>query len=181
MHAQTGLFSRRAFTGKQTKGAAKLSRRSFLGSALTAGAAFSIVPRHVVARSGQLAPSEKLNLGCVGVGGMMGAGDVNGVSSENIYAICDVDENFLNKSAEKYPQAKKYRDFREMLDKEYKNLDGITVTIPDHMHATVALWAMERGLHVHCQKPPRRLRSIRLRHSPDVKTAPHSLALQIRA
>ncbi len=130
-----------------------LSRRSFMTSALTAGATFSIVPRHVIARSGQLAPSEKLNLGCVGVGGMMGAGDVNGVSSENIYAICDVDENFLNKSAAKYPQAKKYRDFREMLDKEQKNLDGITVTIPDHMHATVALWAMERGLHVHCQKP----------------------------
>lgn len=116
-------------------------------------AALSIVPRHVVAGSGQLAPSDKLNLGCVGVGGMQGAGDVRGVSSENIYAICDVDENFLNKAAEKYPKAKKYRDFREMLDKEHKHLNGVTITIPDHMHASVALRAMERGLGVHCQKP----------------------------
>ncbi|OGV66272.1 MAG: hypothetical protein A2283_12080 [Lentisphaerae bacterium RIFOXYA12_FULL_48_11] len=115
--------------------------------------AFSVVPRHVVADSGKLAPSDKMNIGCVGVGGMQGAGDVSNVSSENIYAICDVDENFLNKAAEKYPKAKKYRDFREMLDKEYKNLNGITITIPDHMHASVALWAMERGLAVHCQKP----------------------------
>lgn len=131
----------------------RVSRRSLMGTALTAGATFSIVPRHVIAGSGQQAPSDKLNVGCVGVGGMMGAGDVNGVSSENIYAICDVDEDFLNQSAAKYPKAKKYRDFREMLDKEGENLDGITVTIPDHMHATVAMWAMERGLHVHCQKP----------------------------
>jgi predicted dehydrogenase len=51
------------------------------------------------------------------------------------------------------PNAKQYRDFREMLDREHKNLQGITVTIPDHMHATVALWAMERGVAVYCQKP----------------------------
>ena len=101
----------------------------------------------------KVSANEKLNLGCVGVGGMQGASDVKNVSSENIYALCDVDELFLNKTAALYPGAKKYRDFREMLDKEYKNLDGITITIPDHMHATVALWAMERGLAVHCQKP----------------------------
>ena len=129
-----------------------LTRRSFLGTAATA-AAFTIVPRHVIARSGGVPPNEKLNLGCVGVGGMQGGGDVGGVSSENIYALCDVDENHLNKAAENRQAAKKYRDFREMLDKEYKNLDGITVTIPDHMHATVSLWAMERGLGVYCQKP----------------------------
>ncbi|MCL1920221.1 MAG: Gfo/Idh/MocA family oxidoreductase [Kiritimatiellaeota bacterium] len=130
----------------------EVSRRSFLGTAATA-AAFSIVPRHVIARSGGVPPSEKLNLGCVGVGGMQGGGDVGGVSSENIYALCDVDENHLNKAAENRQAAKKYRDFRKMLDAEYKNLDGITVTIPDHMHATVSLWAMERGLGVYCQKP----------------------------
>ncbi len=75
------------------------------------------------------------------------------VSSENIYALCDVDETYLNKTAAKYPKAKLYRDFREMLDKEHKNLHGVTITIPDHMHASVALWAMERGMAVHCQKP----------------------------
>jgi len=138
---------------RRRKEKTQLTRREFIGATAAAFATFSIVPRYVVAGSGKLAPSDKMNIGCVGVGGMMGAGDVDAVSSENIYAICDVDENFLNQAAVKYPNAKKYRDFREMLDKEHKSLDGITVTIPDHMHASVALWAMERGLAVHCQKP----------------------------
>ena len=129
-----------------------VTRRGFLG-ATAACAAFSIVPRHVLAGSGQAAPSAKMNLGCVGVGGMQGGNDVGSVSSENIYALCDVDEANLNQAAAKYPKAKLYRDFREMLDKEHKNLQGVTITIPDHMHASVALWAMERGLGVHCQKP----------------------------
>lgn len=116
-------------------------------------AAFTIVPRNVLAGSNEPAPSDKLNLGCVGVGGMQGGNDVRGVSSETIYALCDVDENFLNRMGERYPDAKRYRDFRVMLDQEQKNLDGITITIPDHMHATVALWAMERGIGVYCQKP----------------------------
>ena len=115
--------------------------------------AFSIVPRHVLAGSGQQAPSDKLNIGCVGVGGMQGASDVRSVSSETIYALCDVDEKFLERAAAQLPDAKLYRDFREMLDKEHKNLDGITITIPDHMHASVALRAMERGVSVYCQKP----------------------------
>jgi predicted dehydrogenase len=94
-----------------------------------------------------------MNIGCVGVGGMQGGSDVRSVSGENIYALCDVDETFLGKAAQQYPKAKLYRDFREMLDKEAKNLQAVTITIPDHMHATVALWVMERGLGVHCQKP----------------------------
>ena len=98
-------------------------------------------------------PSEKLNLGCIGVGGMQGFNDVRSVASQNIYALCDVDEDNLNKAAKQFPQAKLYRDFREMLDKEAKNLNGVTITIPDHMHATVSLRAMERGIGVHCQKP----------------------------
>lgn len=131
---------------------AQTTRRQFLGTSAAVGA-FLIVPRHVVAGSGQLAPSDKMNIGSVGVGGMQGGSDVNSVNSENIYALCDVDENFLNKMAESYPKAKKYRDFREMLDKEAQNLHAVTITIPDHMHASVALRAMERGLAVHCQKP----------------------------
>jgi predicted dehydrogenase len=128
------------------------TRREFLG-AVGALATVSIVPRHVLGGAGQPAPSDKLNIGCVGVGGMQGGNDVRSVSTENIYALCDVDETFLGKAAKKYPKAKLYQDFREMLDKESKNLHGVTVTIPDHMHASVALWAMERGLGVHCQKP----------------------------
>ena len=130
----------------------RMTRRDFLGAgaALTA---FSIVPRHVLAGAGQLAPSDKMNVGCVGVGGMQGVGDVRSVSGENIYALCDVDERELSRAAARYPSAKRYRDFREMLDKEQKNLHGITVTIPDHMHATAALSAMERGVAVYSQKP----------------------------
>ncbi len=130
----------------------RTNRRQFLAATATV-AAFSIVPRHVLARSGEQSPNEKLNIGSVGVGGMQGASDVGSVAHENIYALCDVDETFLNKAAERYPSAKRYRDFREMLDKEHKSLDAITVTIPDHMHASVSLWAMERGIAVHCQKP----------------------------
>jgi len=115
--------------------------------------ALNVVPRHVLGAPGKPSANDKLNIGCVGVGGMQGAGDVRRVSSQNIYALCDVDQRHLDKTAAHYPSAKKYRDFREMLDKEHKTLDAITVTIPDHMHATVSLWAMERGLGVYCQKP----------------------------
>ncbi len=131
---------------------AGLTRRKFLAGT-AAMATFMIVPRHVLGGEAGPAPSEKLNMGCIGVGGMQGFSDVNSVSSENIYALCDVDEENLKKAAEKFPKAKLYRDFREMLDKEAKNLNGVTITIPDHMHATAALWAMERGIGVHSQKP----------------------------
>jgi predicted dehydrogenase len=130
----------------------RVTRRGFM-EAVGVLAAVSIVPRHVLGGAGQPPPSDRLNIGCVGVGGMQGANDVRSISGENIYALCDVDETFLGKAAEKYPKAKLYRDFREMLDKEHKNLHAVTVTIPDHMHATVALRAMERGLGVYCQKP----------------------------
>lgn len=133
-------------------GMRKPTRREFMTS-VAAATAFTIVPRHVLADSGRPAPSDKLNIGCVGVGGMMGASDVRGVSSENIHALCDVDANHLGEMAEHFPGARRYRDFREMLDKEYKHLDAITITTPDHMHAVIAMWAMERGLAVYCQKP----------------------------
>ncbi len=131
----------------------RLTRRHFLGSSAAAVSAVHLIPHHVLGAPGRPGAGDKLNIGCVGVGGMQGGGDVGSVSSQNIYALCDVDQRHLDKAAEKYKGAKTYRDFREMLDKEQKNLDAITVTIPDHMHATVSLWAMERGLAVHCQKP----------------------------
>jgi uncharacterized protein (DUF1501 family) len=83
---------------EQRKREKRVTRREFLG-ATAACAALSIVPRYVLAGSGQPAPSDKLNIGCVGVGGMQGGSDVRSVSSENIYALCDVDENQLAKTA----------------------------------------------------------------------------------
>src|SRR5512137_166301 len=102
----------------------KMTRRGFIGAG-AALAAFTIVPRHVLAGSGQKAPSDKLNIGCVGCGGMQGGSDVRSVSGENIYALCDVDETQGGATFVQHPKAVLYKDFRRMLDKEQKNLDAI--------------------------------------------------------
>src|SRR6202044_2490493 len=77
--------------------------------------------------------------------------DIDGCASENIVALCDVDDKNA-RSFDKYPDAKRHKDFRKMLDKE-KGIDAVIVAIPDFMHATAAIWAMERGKHVYVQKP----------------------------
>jgi len=128
-----------------------LSRREFLGGA-AAAAAFTIVPRHVLGGTGRTSPSEKLNIACIGIGGM-GASDVGQVSTENIVALCDVDWKHAAGTFEKYPGAKKYRDFRRMLEKEAKNIDAVTVSTPDNLHAVAAMMAIKMGKHVYCQKP----------------------------
>ncbi|MBA4150804.1 MAG: Gfo/Idh/MocA family oxidoreductase [Verrucomicrobia bacterium] len=96
-------------------------------------------------------PSEKLNIGAIGVGGK-GASDVGGCEKENIVAICDVDENTLNRSGQKYPGATKYSDYRKMLEKQ-KDLDAIIVSTADHHHFLASMLAVENGQHVYCQKP----------------------------
>ena len=130
----------------------KISRRELLGGA-AAVAAFTIVPRHVLARAGTAAPSDKLNLGKIGCGGMQGGSDLRAVASENIYALCDVDERQGASAFTQYPNAKLYHDYRNMLDKEAKNLNGVVITIPDHNHAQACIRAMEGGMGVYCQKP----------------------------
>ena len=129
----------------------RMNRREFLGRT-AAVAAFTVVPRHVLGGPGQVPPSEKLNIACIGVGGM-GASDVRSVSSENIVAMCDVDTKRAAKMFQEYPKAEKYYDFRRMLDREDKNIDGVTVSTPDHIHAVAAMAAIQRGKHVYCQKP----------------------------
>jgi predicted dehydrogenase len=95
-------------------------------------------------------PNEKLNIGCIGVGGK-GWVDMHGVASENIAAICDVDEQRLEKAAAKFPAAKKFADFRKLLER--KDVDAVTVSTPDHTHAVASIGAMKLGYHVYCQKP----------------------------
>jgi len=129
----------------------EITRRDFMGVA-AAAAAFAVVPRHVVGGSGRTAPSEKLNIAGIGVGGR-GAGDLQGVSSENIVALCDVDWSHAGGTFRRYPKASKYRDFRKMLDKEDKNIDAVVVATPDHVHAVASMAAMKRGKHVYCEKP----------------------------
>ena len=128
-----------------------VSRRRFVTGAATSALAATIVPRHVLGGDGHTAPGDKLNIGCIGVGGK-GKVDVAGVASENIVALCDVDDERASESHVQFPRAKRYKDFREMLEKE-KSLDAVTISTPDHVHAIAAMMAMKMGKHVFCQKP----------------------------
>jgi predicted dehydrogenase len=127
------------------------SRREFVNSAASAAALFHIVPRHVLGR-GYRAPSDTLNVACIGVGGM-GRNDVKGMEGENLVALCDVDWNAAEDAFRSYPRARRYRDYREMLDKELKSVDAVTVSTPDHSHAAAAMLVLKAGKHVYCQKP----------------------------
>ncbi|HLH54111.1 MAG TPA: Gfo/Idh/MocA family oxidoreductase [Verrucomicrobiae bacterium] len=129
-----------------------LNRRRFLyySALATAGvAAFPAIgkPRPRIPGAG-----EKLRIGCVGAGGK-GSSDIQHCSGEEIVAICDADEKQAVKAREAHPNARYYQDWREMLDKEEKNIDAVTVSIPDHSHALVASAAIKMGKHVYCQKP----------------------------
>jgi predicted dehydrogenase len=138
-----------------------LTRRQFLGTAASAAAGVMVVPRHVIGGKGYTAPSDRLNIGGVAVGGK-GFSDIQAASTENIIALCDVDDEkmaaFLGSDEHSderkamYSKAAKYRDWRRMLDAE-KSLDAITVSTPDHNHAVIAMAALRMGKHVLIQKP----------------------------
>jgi len=134
--------------GKSKKG---ISRRRFMSHA-AAVAAFTVVPRHVLGGPRRIAPSEKLNIAGIGVGGR-GGDDLQGVESENIVALCDVDWQSAAGAFRRYPNARKYRDFREMLDKEGDGIDAVVVATPDHVHAVASMAAIKKGKHVYCEKP----------------------------
>ncbi len=97
------------------------------------------------------APSDKLNLAGIGVGGVCQS-YLRNLASENIMALCDVDDAYAAPTFNAYPQAKRYRDFRRMLEKE-KGIDGVVIGTPDHSHAVIAMAAMSLGKHVYCAKP----------------------------
>ena len=128
----------------------RVSRRQFLAGA-SAAAAFTLVPRHVLAASGTQAPSDKLNIAGVGIGGM-GKSNVGACKSQNIVALCDVDWAYAKDVFNEYPNARKWKDYRKMLD-EQKDIDAVIIATPDHAHAVIAMEAMRRGKHVYVQKP----------------------------
>lgn len=128
-----------------------LDRRKFLSTA-GAAAAFTIVPNHVLGTAASRPASEKLNLAGIGIGGM-GGGNLNACSSENIVALCDVDDKYAAGTFGKYPQAKRYRDYRVMLDKEDRNIDAVVIATPDHTHAVIGMECIRRRKHVYLQKP----------------------------
>jgi predicted dehydrogenase len=130
----------------------KLTRRGFMGAAAGV-AAFTVVPRSVLGGAGQTPPSERVNIAGVGIGGQ-GGSDLRSLEKEtNIVALCDVDWRHAAGCFKRYPNAKQYKDFREMLDKEDKNIDGVVIATPDHLHAIVSMAAIKRGKHVYCEKP----------------------------
>jgi len=131
------------------------SRRNFIKTTALAAAGFMIVPRHVLGGRGFLAPSDRLMVAGVGVGGKGQsnlANIYNGGKSE-IAFLCDVDDRRAANSVKSFPKAKYYKDYREMLDKEAKNIDGVVVSTPDHNHAMIAMAAMQLGKHVYVEKP----------------------------
>ncbi|MFH1923771.1 MAG: Gfo/Idh/MocA family oxidoreductase [Planctomycetota bacterium] len=130
------------------------TRRDFLKkTTLAAGAAatMSLVPRHVLGGPRQIPPSEKMNVAGIGIGGM-GAGNLRNLESENIVALCDVDPNHAAGTVKRYPNAKFFTDYREMLDAQ-TDIDGVVIATPDHTHAVISMAAIRSGKHVYCQKP----------------------------
>ena len=130
------------------------TRRGFIKDTAIAGAGFFIVPRHVLGR-GYVAPSDKLNIGAIGAGGK-GASDIREFAKSpnvNIVALVDVDDRASAETRKKFPKAKYYKDYREMLSKEHKNIDACSISTPDHVHAVATIAAMQLGKHVYTQKP----------------------------
>ena len=147
---------------KQTKGSSSLkapetavlsrvNRREFIKtSSLAAGVLAFGMPTLV--RGQNL--NSKLNIACIGIGGK-GRSDTDACAGENIVALCDVDTSSeaYETQTRKYPSAKFYKDFRQMLDQMGNQIDAVTVSMPDHMHAIVASVVMKRNKAVFCQKP----------------------------
>lgn len=130
----------------------RISRRRFVGDVTAAGLAFTIVPPHVLGGR-HIPPSDKLNIASVGGGGRAGDDLGEFAKTENIYAIADVDWENAADSFRKYSTAKRYKDYREMLDKDAKNIDAVLVACPDHSHAPAAMLALKAGKPVYCEKP----------------------------
>ncbi|NMC41936.1 MAG: Gfo/Idh/MocA family oxidoreductase, partial [Bacteroidales bacterium] len=131
----------------------RMTRRSFIGTAGAAAAGFTILPGSVIPGLGHRAPSDKLNIACVGIGGM-GNSNLRAVApTENIVALCDVDWGYSKKVFETYPNAKQYWDWRKMYDEMGKSIDAVIVATADHTHAIIAATAMTLGKHVYVQKP----------------------------
>jgi predicted dehydrogenase len=131
-----------------------MNRKDFIKNTGLATAGFFIIPRHVLGR-GFIAPSDRLTIAGIGVGGKGQSDIANFFKSgkADIGFLCDVDDRRAAKSVAAFPKAKYYKDWREMLDKENKNFDAVSVSTPDHNHAVAALAAMQLGKHVYVQKP----------------------------
>jgi predicted dehydrogenase len=105
----------------------------------------------VIGGPGYTAPSDVLNIAGIGVGGM-GNRDVRAMTGQNIVALCDVDEDYAAKTIVQYPKARRYKDFRKMLETQ-EDIDAVIIATPDHLHAPISMFALNMGKHVYCEKP----------------------------
>ena len=131
----------------------QMNRRKFIYGASAGVALFNILPGALL-RGAVSSPNAKLNVAGIGIGSRGGA-DVDEVAGlgHNMVALCDVDEKYAAKEFAKYPNARRFTDYRVMLDKMGKEIDGVVIGTPDHTHAMIAMEAMRRGKHVYCEKP----------------------------
>jgi GFO/IDH/MocA oxidoreductase family protein len=130
------------------------TRRHFFFGPLLAGAvpAAGFGSAASLRSLGYKSPNEKLNIAAIGSGGK-GSSDIDGCASENIVALCDVDEKQAERKFKEYEKAPKFKDYRRMLDEQGRDIDAVIISVPDFMHAPAALACMERGKHVYVQKP----------------------------
>jgi predicted dehydrogenase len=131
-----------------------INRRQFLSGTTLGVAMFHILPARLVSGAERVSANDKINIAGIGVGSQ-GGGDIDAMAHEgqNIVALCDVDDNYAAKTFGRYPQARRFKDFRVMLDQMGKEIDGVVIGTPDHTHAVIAMEAMKRGKHVYCEKP----------------------------
>lgn len=129
-----------------------VSRRDFVKTTAVTAAGLTILPSGVISAKGRKAPSDKLNIAGIGVGGM-GFANLKRMETENIVGLCDVDWKYSKRVFEHYPNAKKYKDYRKMYDELGDTIDAVVVATSDHTHALVAADAMVRGWHAYVQKP----------------------------
>jgi predicted dehydrogenase len=128
------------------------SRRDFIKTSSVAGTVFTLLPSHVISGLGHKAPSDKLNIAGIGVGGK-GHANLTGMKTENIVALCDIDWNYSKPCFDDFPAAKRFWDWRVMYDEMGKSIDAVMIATADHTHALVAAHALTMGKHVYCQKP----------------------------
>ena len=130
----------------------KISRKEFLGKTVLAAAGLTILPSHVISGLGYKAPSDKLNVAGVGVGGR-GFGVLRNMQDENIVALCDIDWGHSKRAFDAYPDAKRYWDWRKMFDEMGHSIDAVMVGTSDHTHAIIGAHAITLGKHVYIEKP----------------------------
>ncbi|UCG49976.1 MAG: Gfo/Idh/MocA family oxidoreductase [Phycisphaerales bacterium] len=131
------------------------SRRDFIRDTGLALAGLTVVPRHVLGGAGRIPPSQTIQVAGIGVGGV-GHGQITSVSRQKgvrIAYLCDVDQAYARRTYDRFPEAKRYRDFREMLDSEGDKIDAVYCGTPDHTHAVISLAALDKDKHVCCVKP----------------------------